>query len=245
VSHGMSLSNRERSIIRIGLAVSIIVALGAVGMIFYMNSWTPKAEGPGTTVLPANPTEHGLYHLTGDNSKPLGRLLPEGWRNAERSILIGKSRRVLTVRIGSKPIKSYFIALGGKPVGTKTRTNDRKTPEGTFYVCSKNPRSSYEMSLLLSYPGADEARDGLRRRLIDKKTMEKILSEVARHRTPPQETALGGYICIHGGGIGAISADLKTAKISDWTLGCVALRSEDVKEVYDFAQPGTAVVIKP
>jgi hypothetical protein len=51
---------------------------------------------------------------------------------------------------------------------------------------------------------------------------------------PPQETVLGGSIRIHGGGAG-----------EDWTLGCVALRDEDVVELFRHVQVGTPVEILP
>ncbi|MGH9956179.1 MAG: L,D-transpeptidase family protein [Pyrinomonadaceae bacterium] len=52
--------------------------------------------------------------------------------------------------------------------------------------------------------------------------------------TPPQNTALGGEIYIHGNG----------AK-SDWTWGCVALENEDIGELYEAVEVGIPVTIKP
>jgi lipoprotein-anchoring transpeptidase ErfK/SrfK len=53
-------------------------------------------------------------------------------------------------------------------------------------------------------------------------------------KTPPQNTALGGDIYIHGNGAG-----------SDWTWGCVALENEDIRELFDATRVGTPVVIEP
>ena len=50
---------------------------------------------------------------------------------------------------------------------------------------------------------------------------------------PPQNTALGGQIYIHGHG----------AK-SDWTLGCVALENEDISELYHAVKVATPVKIE-
>ncbi|HAF12558.1 MAG TPA: hypothetical protein DHU55_09550 [Blastocatellia bacterium] len=51
---------------------------------------------------------------------------------------------------------------------------------------------------------------------------------------PPQYTALGGLIYIHGNG----------AK-SDWTWGYVALENEDMRELFDAVAVGTPVTIRP
>jgi lipoprotein-anchoring transpeptidase ErfK/SrfK len=51
---------------------------------------------------------------------------------------------------------------------------------------------------------------------------------------PPQNTALGGEIYIHGGGT-----------LSDWTGGCVALRDEEMKEIFDSIPVGAKVEIVP
>ncbi len=51
---------------------------------------------------------------------------------------------------------------------------------------------------------------------------------------PPQKTALGGEIYIHGGGIE-----------KDWTKGCVALRNEEMKEIFDAIPVGAKVKILP
>jgi lipoprotein-anchoring transpeptidase ErfK/SrfK len=55
-----------------------------------------------------------------------------------------------------------------------------------------------------------------------------------RKVAPPQYTKLGGLIYIHGNGAG-----------SDWTLGCVALENEEMKELFDSVTVGTPVTIKP
>lgn len=44
----------------------------------------------------------------------------------------------------------------------------------------------------------------------------------------------GGEIFIHGKG-----------SKSDWTLGCVALEGDDVRELYDWIPVGTPVAILP
>ena len=67
-------------------------------------------------------------------------------------ILVEKSKRTLTLYYRNNLIKTYKIALGSSPVGDKEVEGDMKTPEGKYYIISKNPHSSYHLSLKISYP---------------------------------------------------------------------------------------------
>ena len=57
---------------------------------------------------------------------------------------------------------------------------------------------------------------------------------IRKKKAPPQYTKLGGLIYIHGNG-----------SSRDWTLGCVALEDNEMKELYDAVTVGTPVTIKP
>ncbi|MEN6371054.1 MAG: L,D-transpeptidase [Armatimonadota bacterium] len=233
------------------MVVTVVILTIAGGFWVYMNYFTRKNGGPGTKIVNASDIpdrESCVFSMPGDpsrESKPLEELLPSGWKRMNRRIVVDKSSRTLNVYTGKRRVKSYFIALGYRPEGPKAKRDDGKTPEGVYYVCSRNPRSNYELSLLIAYPGKAEADNGLKNGLIDKAVYSSITSALSEKRTPPQDTALGSYICIHGGGIGELASDFSKARINDWTQGCIAMRSEDIEEVYDFADPGTTVEIRP
>src|SRR6266404_2220261 len=70
------------------------------------------------------------------------------------SVLVLKKERVLQLLKNGKPFKSYKIALGGQPVGAKAVQGDNKTPEGKYLIDSRNPQSTYHLSLHVSYPNA-------------------------------------------------------------------------------------------
>ena len=131
-------------------------------------------------------------------------------------------------------VRFYRVGLGTDPVEDKVRQGDRPTPEGELYVCVKNSKSTYYLSLGLSYPNQEDAERGLRDGLINRNTYDQIINAIRNRRTPPQNTALGGEIYIHGHG----SND-------DWTWGCVALDNADVKELFEAVPIGTSVLIKP
>ncbi len=149
-------------------------------------------------------------------------------------LVINKKERKLFVLKGGKPWKVYTVALSQIPYGDKTRKGDKRTPEGEFYVSKKNPRSKYYLALELSYPSIKHAEKGLKAGLISEKEYLAIVRSLENGKTPPQDTRLGGYICIHGGGNG-----------KNWTDGCIALKNKDISELYRIVKVGTPVVILP
>jgi murein L,D-transpeptidase YafK len=159
------------------------------------------------------------------------------------SIVIKKSeRRLYLYRIdgGRKRLaKAYAVALGSSPVGHKQRQGDGATPEGDYYITHKNPKSNFYLSLGLSYPNARDAESGLQRGLISRREHEAITAAIKGGGKPPQHTKLGGDIFIHG------AAGQSRATGSDWTLGCVALENEDIKELFETVPVKTPVRIEP
>jgi murein L,D-transpeptidase YafK len=147
-------------------------------------------------------------------------------------IVIRKSERLLELYDDDGSIKSYTVVLGSTPEGDKEIEGDGKTPEGEFYVFTKNPQSKFHLSLGLSYPAIDDANRGFEQNLIDESERDSIVDAIENQRMPPQKTALGGEIYIHGGGIE-----------KDWTEGCVALRNEEIEELFGLIPIGTRVTI--
>jgi murein L,D-transpeptidase YafK len=101
-------------------------------------------------------------------------------------------------------------------------------------VFTKNNKSAFYLSLGISYPNIEDAERGLRDGLISRAQRDAIVKAIGKKATPPQNTALGGDIFIHGNG-----------SSSDWTWGCVALENEEMKELFDVVPAGTPVTIKP
>lgn len=151
------------------------------------------------------------------------------------ALRIEKSKRRLTVYSDGVPVKGYRIALGRQPVGDKEQEGDNRTPEGEFYVCSKNSNSAYHLALGLSYPNEEDADRGLESHLITKREHRAITAAIHRMQRPPWSTALGGEIMIHGSG----------ATRGDWTRGCVALDDCDIDELFTAVPLGTPIEIIP
>ena len=137
-------------------------------------------------------------------------------------IVVTKSRRRLQLYSAQILVKTYRVGLGLSPVEDKIRAGDRRTPEGEFYICTKNSHSQFYLSLELSYPNQKHAERGLRDGLISRAQYNQILGALTRKRAPLQNTRLGGELFIHGNG-----------SQSDWTWGCVALDDKDIRELFD------------
>ena len=76
-------------------------------------------------------------------------------------IVVKKARRELLLFSGETLLRTYRVGLGFNPVPPKVRQGDGATPEGRYFVCRKNPRSQFLLSLGLNYPSAADADRGL------------------------------------------------------------------------------------
>jgi len=146
---------------------------------------------------------------------------------------VSKASRRLDLYSDDVVVRSYRIGLGTNPVDDKRVEGDGCTPEGEFYIFTKNEKSAYYLSLGLSYPNAEDAERGLREQIITRAEYRAIRKAIVQKKAPPQRTRLGGLIYIHGNG-----------SRTDWTLGCVALENEDMDELFKAVAVGTPVVIR-
>ena len=164
------------------------------------------------------------------NLKYLYQPLPKPLKDPK--IVINKKRHILYLFSGETLMRIYPINLGPDPLNDKIKAGDGRTPEGRFFICSKNPKSKYYKALGISYPSKEDALRGLRMGFITKKQYDAIIFAIDHGKRPPWFTKLGGAVCIHGGGIGW-----------DWTRGCIALRNQDVQELFEVTSVGTPVII--
>lgn len=136
-------------------------------------------------------------------------------------VLIEKKARRLALLSKGEVIKTYRIALGGNPVGPKERQGDNKTPEGTYIIDSRNKDSRYHLSLHISYP-----------------------NEKDKMRAKELGVSPGGDIMIHGIKNGLSWVGDCHAEV-DWTQGCIAVKDEEMEEIYKLVPNGTIVEIRP
>ena len=197
-----------------------------LGLLACNTACQQKMKGSNSTTM--NPPEVAARNDQESLHEPLKLPL------VDPQIVVLKSQRKLELYSAAKLVRTYKIGLGLNPVLDKQREGDRATPEGEFYIFTKNPRSAFHLSLGISYPNIEDAERGLKSGLITRAQRDNIVRAIKRKQGPPQYTALGGLIYIHGNGAS-----------SDWTWGCVALENEDIEELYQAIPVGTPVTIKP
>lgn len=148
-------------------------------------------------------------------------------------VVVRKSARSLELYDGDRLCRRWPIVLG-KGAGDKRREGDRRTPEGDFYICTRNGESKFHKFMGLSYPAPDDAELGLRENAISRSERDAIVAAHRKKECPPWKTALGGEVGIHGGGVER-----------DWTLGCIAMTNSAVDELWAALPMGAPVHIEP
>lgn len=109
-------------------------------------------------------------------------------------------------------LKAYDIELGFAPVGPKQFEGDGKTPEGRYVIDRRNPRSSFYLSIGISYPNVDD-----------------VARAAALGKKP------GGDIFIHG------RADRFGPRSPDWTAGCISVTNREMEDIYAMVNLGTVI----
>ncbi|HSH29702.1 MAG TPA: L,D-transpeptidase, partial [Thiohalobacter sp.] len=146
----------------------------------------------------------------------------------------------LHVMRGGERLRTYRdIAIGRYGTTAAKRAGDGKTPLGEFRIVRIAARTRFHRFYGLDYPNLAHARAGLQAGRITVKQFARIRQALHRGIEPPQHTALGGYIGIHGLGDGdpAVHADF------NWTEGCIALTNAQVDDLAQWIDKGVRVVI--
>jgi murein L,D-transpeptidase YafK len=136
-------------------------------------------------------------------------------------VLVLKKERTLKLLSSGRVIKTYGIALGGDPIGPKSRQGDHKTPEGVYVLDFRNVQSHFHKAIHISYP-SDRDRAGAR----------------AKGVSP------GGDVFLHGlpNGFGYIGS---AHRLKDWTDGCIAVTDDEIDEIWKIVPDGTPIEIRP
>ena len=130
-------------------------------------------------------------------------------------VTVHKDARTMHLHHGDQVLRSYKVDLGFAPVGDKKEEGDGKTPEGSYYVNRRNPRSEFHLSLGINYPNAED------------------IAEARARGVDP-----GSDIYIHGQG-----PWWAIRWRADWTWGCIAVTNSEMEEVYAMVRNGTPVHI--
>ncbi|WP_201555370.1 L,D-transpeptidase family protein [Psychrobacter sp. 72-O-c] len=134
-------------------------------------------------------------------------------------VLVDKSERTVQLLSDDKVITSYHIALGDSPTGHKQQQGDERTPVGSYKLDYKNEKSKFYRSIHISYPNA-----------ADKAHAKKL------------GVSAGGDIMIHGqkNGFGHLAS---VTQQRDWTDGCIAVTDDEMDQIMEAVEIGTAIEI--
>jgi murein L,D-transpeptidase YafK len=136
-------------------------------------------------------------------------------------VIVRKSQRRLILMHGGNIVRSYHVQLGLNPVGQKERSGDFRTPEGSYRLERRTPRSDFFLSLKVSYPNPEDLR---------------------RARAHHWDT--GGSIMIHGLP-NALKHELDYYESHDWTDGCIAVANADMVEIWMLVPDDVPIDILP
>jgi murein L,D-transpeptidase YafK len=149
------------------------------------------------------------------------RAMPEGGVQMADRILVRKSERRLYLLRQGQVLRSFRVALGLSPQGHKEREGDFKTPEGSYRLIRRNPRSDFFLSMQVSYPN------------------EQDLMRAQRNKAKP-----GGAIMLHGWP-NVPRKNPEYYASSDWTDGCIAVSNADMVEIWLRTPLDTPIEILP
>ena len=136
------------------------------------------------------------------------------------SIVVNKGARKMYLLHDTRILREYTVQLGFAPIGHKQIEGDGRTPEGSYLINRRNPRSQFHLSLGVSYPN----------------TADRVRAQALGARP-------GGDIFIHGEPNDPESRK-RAARVKDWTAGCIAVTNEEIEEIWAMVQDGTLITLR-
>lgn len=153
---------------------------------------------------------------------------------------IDTAHKKVAVMDDDRPVHVYHEAAFGRGgIGQKKKRGDNITPKGIYKIGWLNDKSSFRLFYGLTYPSVNDARIGLEQNLISQDEFSAIETAHKKNKIPPQNTALGGSVGIHGLGPGRLDIHQNF----DWTKGCIALTNKQIVDLSRFVKPGMIVMI--
>ena len=136
-------------------------------------------------------------------------------------VIVYKHERRLVLLSRGKELRSYKVALGSEPVGSKTQQGDHRTPEGSYTLDSRTPDSHYYKAFHVSYPNSKDVAAA-------RKLGVSPGGDIMLHGLPKEYAWVG-----------------KSHRLHDWTDGCIAVTNEEMDELWNLVRVGTPIEIKP
>lgn len=133
-------------------------------------------------------------------------------------LLVDKSDRTLWAYAAGQIVRTYTgLQFGDAMYGHKQFEGDERTPEGRYIIDTRNPDSSFHLSLRVSYPNAADR------------------AYAASRGMDP-----GGDIFLHGQPNAMATGRME----GDWTDGCIAFSNQEIADLYALVADGTVIDIR-
>jgi len=156
-------------------------------------------------------------------------------------ILIDTGKMSLSVLQGDVVKRVYkSISIGRAGATAEKRQHDGKTPLGEFHIVRISTDTPFHRFFGLDYPRLEHAERARLAGTISQTRYAAIRRAIQAKQVPPQDTALGGYIGIHGIGKGNIAVH----EDFNWTYGCIALTNAQIDDLSNWVRIGTKVIIR-
>ena len=156
------------------------------------------------------------------------------------AIAVSKQERRLRAECEDGALVEMVVALGREATGPKLRMGDLRTPEGVYRIGAARP-SRFHRFIPFDYPSLSDADIALREGRLSKADHRRIADAHAHGEPPPADTALGGFLGLHGEGV-RWRGD---SQLLNWTLGCIGLSDADVDFIAARIAAGTPLSILP
>jgi murein L,D-transpeptidase YafK len=166
-----------------------------------------------------------LFGFRETNSRSVHKSFFNRKLDGEIYIVVVKATYELKVYDKDGWYATYPAVFGNKSLDDKMMEGDRKTPEGEYHIASKRPHEKWDKMMVIDFPTRVDFQ-----KFNERKSKGLI----------PKSARIGGGIAIHGTWA---HDDLAVDLYQNWTNGCVALKNEDIDELYEMAPVGTKVTI--
>ena len=157
-------------------------------------------------------------------------------------LVIIRSEHTLVVKQHGNTLRTFKVAFGSGGRKAKLQQGDHTTPKGDYQISKIRNSNRFHIFMQLDYPNVEDAERALNDHIISRKQYQSIVDAHRKGILPPQNTALGGAIGIHG--IGLETKDrIDIHQVADWTQGCIAMRNHEIEELDRYIDAGTHVSI--
>lgn len=156
-------------------------------------------------------------------------------------LLVDTTALTLKVMQGESTLQQYEnIAIGSNGPTLAKLVRDETTPLGEFRISGFNPLSRFHLFMAFDYPTMEHARRALADGRLTPQEYVAVNNAWLAEEPPPQNTPLGGYLGIHGLGVG----DEEIHGRFNWTNGCIAVTNEQIDELAQWVVVGTRVSVR-